>query len=133
METNPKASAAGPGAASSLTTEDVRHHYDQFAWVYRRYWGDHIHHGLFINGEQDVVRAQEAMLRHCAARAAVQRGMRLADVGCGHGATAGLLAREYSCHVVGLTVSEEQVKLARQLCKNLNGAVRFELADAESY
>jgi len=73
------------------------------------------------------------MLRHCAARAQLGPGMSLADVGCGHGATAALLAREYACRVLGLTISEEQLKVARKLCASLNGAVRFELADAESF
>jgi hypothetical protein len=39
--------------ASSFSTKDVRDHYDRFAWVYRRYWGDHIHHGLFLNGQEN--------------------------------------------------------------------------------
>jgi len=133
MEANPGASPARAAAAPSLTTQDVRQHYDQFAWVYRRYWGDHIHHGLFLNGEEDVVKAQELMLRHCAERAAVKAGTRMADVGCGHGATANFMVREYSCQVLGLTISKEQVQQARKLCGSLNGAVRFELADAESY
>src|SRR5215831_9082146 len=133
MEANPGAFSAQPSAKPSLTTHAVRRHYDQFSWVYRRYWGDHIHHGLFLNGQRDVKHAQEQMLRHCAARAQLGPGMSLADVGCGHGATAALLAREYACRVLGLTISEEQLKVARKLCASLNGAVRFELADAESF
>lgn len=133
METNPGASSARSSSLHSFTTQDVSQHYDQFSWAYRRYWGNHIHHGLFLNGEQDALQAQELMLRHCAGRAGVRAGMSLADVGCGHGATASFLAREYSCKVLGLTISEEQVKLARKLCSSLDGAVKFELADAESY
>lgn len=117
----------------SLTAEEVCDHYDQFAWAYRRYWGDHIHHGLFLTGQENSVQAQELMLRHCATRAGVQSGTCVADVGCGHGGTASFLAREYSCRVLGLTISETQLKLAGKLCESLNGGVKFELADAESY
>jgi tocopherol O-methyltransferase len=125
----------GPGESPvhSFSSQEVRDHYDQFAWAYRRYWGDHIHHGFFLTGQEDPVQAQELMLRHCAVRAGVQPGMMVADVGCGHGGTAGFLASEYSCSVLGLTISETQLKLAGKLCERLNGAVKFELADAESY
>ncbi|HMF90165.1 MAG TPA: class I SAM-dependent methyltransferase [Candidatus Angelobacter sp.] len=123
----------GASPARSLTTHDVRDHYNQFAWAYRRYWGDHIHHGLFLTGQEAPGEAQEQMLRYCAARGVVQPGMRVADVGCGHGATANFLAREHSCHVLGLTISEKQLKLARRLCRGLDGTTKFELADAEAY
>ncbi len=124
---------AGQSPIPSLRTQDVRDHYDQFAWAYRRYWGDHLHHGFFLTGQEDSAQAQELMLRHCAARAGVEPGMRVADVGCGHGGTARFLATECSCSVLGLTISEAQLKLARKLCERLDGAVKFELADAESY
>jgi tocopherol O-methyltransferase len=119
--------------ARSLSSQHIRDHYDQFAWAYRRYWGDHIHHGLFRAGKEDPVQAQEQMLRHCASRAGLQPGMHVADVGCGHGGTASFLAREYSCRVLGLTISQTQLEVARKLCGDLDGATTFELADAESY
>src|SRR5215471_8160087 len=123
-----KASPAG-----SLSLQEIRDHYDQFAWAYRRYWGDHIHHGLFVSGEEDPQQAQEKMLRHCATRAGLQPAMRVLDVGCGHGGTASFLAREFSCRVLGLTISQTQLEVARKLCGSLDGAASFELADAESY
>src|SRR5262249_37300777 len=122
-----------PSRQRSFSLKDIGDHYDQFAWAYRRYWGDHIHHGLFINGDEDAQQAQEQMVRHCAARAGASPGMTVADVGCGHGITAGFLAREYSCSVVGLTISGKQLELARKNCASLDGRVRFELANAETY
>lgn len=122
-----------PPHLHSLSSRDIGDHYDQFAWAYRRYWGDHIHHGLFLTGDEDREQAQEMMLRHCAGRVGLLAGMNVADVGCGHGATVNLLAREYSCSVLGLTISEAQLKHARKACAALDGKVRFQLANAEEY
>lgn len=123
----------GSDGAARLTAPDVRDHYERFAWAYSRYWGDHIHHGYFPTQKEDAAQAQELMLRLCASRASVQPGMSVADVGCGHGGTARFLASEYSCKVLGLTISEAQLKLARTLCERFDAATRFELANAECY
>src|SRR5215469_13478453 len=104
---------------SSLSSLDIGNHYDQFAWAYRRYWGDHIHHGLFLTGQEDREQSQQLMLRHCAQRVGLRADMHVADVGCGHGATANLLVKEYGCHVLGLTISKAQLKLAQEACSSL--------------
>ena len=119
-----------PHTFSSL---DIGNHYNQFAWAYRRYWGDHIHHGLFLTGQEDREQSQQLMLRHCAQQVGLSADMRVADVGCGHGATAHMLAKEYRCNVLGLTISKTQFKLAREACASFDGRVRFEMANAEEY
>ena len=117
----------------TLSSLDIGNHYNQFAWAYRRYWGDHIHHGLFLTGQEDRAQSQQLMLHHCAQRVGLRADMHVADVGCGHGATANLLVKDYGCRVLGLTISEAQLKLAREACASLDGKVRFELANAEEY
>jgi cyclopropane fatty-acyl-phospholipid synthase-like methyltransferase len=116
---------------SGVTPERIRDHYDQFAWAYRFYWGDHIHHGLFRSGAESPAEAQVLMLRHCAQQARVRSGSIIADVGCGHGGATRFLAHEYSCRVLGITNSATQFKLAQKL--DGAGPVKFELADAEAY
>src|SRR5215469_14980796 len=53
--------ASKPSRGSTLSASDIGKHYDEFAWAYRRYWGNHIHHGLFLNGDEDPQQAQELM------------------------------------------------------------------------
>lgn len=121
--------------ASRLRTEEIREHYNDFSWIYRTYWGEHIHHGLFRNGNETPRQAQELLIRHCAGLVQLRPGMKVADVGCGYGATARFLAREHACEVLGLTISEVQLRTAIKGAQALAGpyAVRFELADAENF
>lgn len=121
--------------SSTLNLADISSHYDDFAWAYRLYWGDHIHHGLFTSPGLTPRQAQVEMLRHCARRAGVRTEMMVADVGCGHGGTARFLAEEYCCSVLGLTISPEQLRIARKLSNSLPGpgSVRFDLGNAETF
>lgn len=120
------------GLAVPVTSGEIRGHYDEFAWIYRVCWGHHIHHGWFANGHGNRQQAQELLLRHCAELAGVRRGMRVADVGCGHGGTARFLGKEYECSVLGLTLSERQLRIAHRLSRDYH-QVEFQLADAEQY
>lgn len=54
-------------------------------------------------------------------------GMRVLDIGCGWGGFARYAAETYGVEVVGITVSGEQVRLARERCRGL--PVRIELMD----
>jgi cyclopropane-fatty-acyl-phospholipid synthase len=75
--------------------------------------------------------AQEAKLAHIAAKLAIAPGQTVLDIGCGWGGMAIYLARHYDVSVHGITLSEEQIALAKKRAEAAGVAdkVRFELVD----
>ena len=114
------------------TVAEIREHYDSLALIYRTFWGDHIHHGLFVTGEESPEQAQIKLLDHCSAM--VKPLGKVLDVGCGHGGTAIYLAERFGCDVVGLTLSEKQARIAQANAAAAGvQTLRFVAADAETY
>jgi len=70
--------------------------------------------------------AQEAKLDLAFRKLQLRPGMRLLDIGCGWGGTARFAAERYQVSVVGVTVSQEQVKLARNACRDLDVEIRLQ-------
>jgi cyclopropane-fatty-acyl-phospholipid synthase len=79
-------------------------------------------------GELDE--AQESKMDLICRKLQLRPGMRLLDIGCGWGGLACYAAQRYGAEVVGITVSREQMKMARQRCKGL--PVKIELMDYRS-
>ena len=74
--------------------------------------------------------AQEAKLELICRKLHLEPGMTVLDLGCGWGAFAKYAAENYNVHVVGVTVSRNQVELGRELCRGL--PVEIQLADYRS-
>jgi len=68
---------------------------------------------------QTLDEAQEAKLELVCKKIALAPGMTVLDIGCGWGSFAKYAAERYQAEVVGMTVSTEQVALARELCYGL--------------
>jgi tocopherol O-methyltransferase len=117
------------------TPAAVREHYDSLAFIYRHFWGDHIHHGFFETGKESPEQAQEQLLEHCVALLHPNNRDLVLDVGCGHGATAVYLAKRFGCQVTGLTISEKQAGLAREnVCRaGVSGLVEIEIGDVDRF
>jgi cyclopropane-fatty-acyl-phospholipid synthase len=75
---------------------------------------------------QTLAEAQEAKLDLACRKLGLTRGMRVLDIGSGWGAFARYAAEVYGAHVVGVSVSREQVAYARERCQGLPVEIRFE-------
>ena len=75
--------------------------------------------------------AQEAKLDLICRKLDLQPGQRVLDIGCGWGGMAIYLARHFDCRVTGITLSTEQLALARERAEaaGVAGRTSFELVD----
>jgi tocopherol O-methyltransferase len=115
----------------SVDVNRVRKHYDRLSFLYRMFWGEHLHHGYW-NGGETAQQAQIQLMEQLAQRAAIPRGSHVLDIGCGVGGSAMWLADQYGCQVNGMTISPVQAAMAERRAKarGLGDRARFEVKDA---
>lgn len=70
--------------------------------------------------------AQENKLELICRKIGLKDGMRVLDIGCGWGSFAKYAAEKYGTEVVGITVSKEQMSLAKKRCKGLLAEIRLQ-------
>lgn len=114
--------------------KNVAHHYDIGNALYRLMLDpEHMQYSCAYWPSQDLTmgEAQEAKLAHIAAKLNLKPGNRVLDIGCGWGGMAIFLAQRAGVEVLGITLSEEQLALARERAAQAGVAdkVRFELVD----
>ena len=85
----------------------------------------------FKGGADNLADAQQAKLGLVCTKLALQEGERVLDVGCGWGSFAIHAATHYGVSVLGVTLSEEQVRLGRERVREagLEDRVTLRLAD----
>lgn len=110
------------------TTARVARHYDEVDAVYRKLWGEHLHHGLWLRGDESAETAVVNLVRKVAYAAGIGPGTEVCDVGCGYGATARWLAENRGARVTGITISDSQLAVARKRAA-AGPPVRFLRAD----
>ncbi|WP_288485788.1 cyclopropane-fatty-acyl-phospholipid synthase family protein [uncultured Novosphingobium sp.] len=119
---------------SRKSKSNVAHHYDIGNDLYRLFLDtDHLQYSCAYWPSLDLSleQAQEAKLAHIAAKLALQPGQRVLDIGCGWGGMAIYLARNFDVIVHGITLSEEQLVLAREraTAAGIADRITFELVD----
>lgn len=96
----------------SQNAEAVADHYDELDPIYRRVWGEHVHHGLWATGRETPGEAVEALVDTVGDRLGLIPGQACVDIGCGYGSTARRLAVTRGVRVAGFTLSAEQARYA---------------------
>jgi len=113
--------------------QNVAHHYDLGNDFYRLWLDRDMNYscGYFEPGVETLEDAQTAKKRHIAAKLDLRPGQRVLEIGCGWGGMALYLASIADVEVTGVTLAEEQLKVARARAEALGLAdrVRFELID----
>ncbi|WP_199553789.1 SAM-dependent methyltransferase [Sandaracinobacteroides hominis] len=123
--------------AKARSRRNVAHHYDlddklydlfldaerQYSCAYFRPGND--------GPDSDLELAQRDKLDHIAKKLLLKPGMRVLDIGCGWGGMARHIHKVSGAEVLGVTLSEEQLKYARARAAEMGIAdkVRYELID----
>ena len=113
--------------------ESISYHYDLSNDFYQLWLDRDMAYscGYFETGEESLDEAQQAKFRLLCRKLRLKPGEYLLDVGCGWGGLARFAAREYGVKVFGITLSKEQLKLARERvnAEGLQDKVDLQLLD----
>ncbi|HWX50448.1 MAG TPA: cyclopropane-fatty-acyl-phospholipid synthase family protein [Roseomonas sp.] len=117
---------------------NVAHHYDLNGRLYALFLDRDRQYSCayFPTGNETLEEAQLLKKRHIAAKLRLDRpDLHVLDIGCGWGGMALHLAREHGARVTGITLSTEQLEVARNRAAEagLSDRVRFELMDYRNW
>ena len=134
--TNLRSESVPAKQASAMPRSNDKHkiieHYDAVSPYYRSLWGEHLHHGYWIRGDESKEKAQLQLIEHLAQMANVKPGSDILDIGCGFGASSLYLAKHYAATVTGITISSVQVEIAINAAAREQLEAKFLLMDAEA-
>jgi cyclopropane-fatty-acyl-phospholipid synthase len=111
---------------------NAAHHYDINGAIYDLFLdADRQYSCGYFAGTSDLETAQLAKKRHLAAKLDIKPGHRVLDIGSGWGGLGIYLAKHAECEVTGVTLSREQLTIARQrtATEGLAASVQFEFQD----
>lgn len=106
-------------------------HYNLVSPYYYSLWGQHLHHGYWIQGNESKETAQLQLVEHLARLVKVHAGWEVLDIGCGFGASSLFLAENYGVTATGITISPVQVDMANRAAAAAGARAEFLLMDAE--
>jgi cyclopropane-fatty-acyl-phospholipid synthase len=112
---------------------NVAHHYDLSDQLYEAFLDDDRQYSCayFTDPSNSLEQAQADKKAHIAAKLYLKPGQKVLDIGSGWGGMALYLHKVAGVDVLGVTLSEEQLKVARRRAEDagVSKHVRFELID----
>jgi cyclopropane-fatty-acyl-phospholipid synthase len=113
--------------------KNVAHHYDLSARLYDLFLDVDRQYSCayFTDADNTLEQAQLDKKAHIAAKLYLKPGLKVLDIGCGWGGMALYLHEKYGVEVLGITLSEEQIKIAQERAEKAGVAdkVKFQLID----
>nr|WP_245866975.1 cyclopropane-fatty-acyl-phospholipid synthase family protein [Kandeliimicrobium roseum] len=108
---------------------NVAHHYDLSSTLYDLFLdADKQYSCAYFRSDDDTLeQAQEQKKQHIAKKLRLEPGMKVLDIGCGWGGMALTLAKDHGASVVGVTLSEEQHRIANQRAAEAGLADRIDI------
>lgn len=112
---------------------NASHHYDEDASLYRGFLDADMHYscGYFQTPYVDLETAQRAKCALIARKLDLRRGSRVLDIGCGFGSLAMHLAEHHGARVIGITLSEVQLREAQARVRERGLSDRVEICLAD--
>jgi cyclopropane-fatty-acyl-phospholipid synthase len=117
----------------SRSLKNVVHHYDIGNDLYRLFLDPDMQYSCayFTDPRNSIEQAQLDKKAHIASKMLLKPGQKVLDIGCGWGGLALYLNRVADVDVLGVTLSKEQLAVARQRAEEagVSDRVKFELCD----
>ncbi|HCY05151.1 MAG TPA: SAM-dependent methyltransferase [Gammaproteobacteria bacterium] len=112
---------------------NIAQHYDLEEALFRACLDRDMHYSCayFTSTQQDLESAQQDKCEYIARKLCLQPGQQVLDIGCGWGSLGLYLAQHFGVRVTGLTLSVEQLRVAKQQAydRGLQDLVDFQLQD----
>jgi len=113
--------------------KNVVHHYDIGNDIYRQFLDPDMQYSCayFTDPSNTIEQAQLDKKAHIASKLYLKPGQRVVELGCGWGGLALYLNKVADVDVLGVTLSQEQLDVARQRARDagVSDRVKFELMD----
>lgn len=111
----------------SKALEDVGSHYNKGNVLFENMLDKRLTYSCgYWKNAKNLDEAQEAKLDLICKKIGLENGMKILDIGCGWGSFVKYACENYDVKAVGITLAEEQVKLAKELCKDLPVEIRLQ-------